>query len=102
MSAADAMVVLDHLGKSYGTVRAVDDVSFTVGAGEILGLLGHNGAGKTTIVRMLTGRTRPTDGGSSSPARCRRTSAAWSPTCVPPSSRTRTRDGPAESGRRDR
>jgi ABC-2 type transport system ATP-binding protein len=61
----EAMVVLDHLGKTYGQVRAVDDVSLTVGAGEILGLLGHNGAGKTTIIRMLTGRTRPSSGRAS-------------------------------------
>jgi ABC-2 type transport system ATP-binding protein len=40
----------------------VDGVSFEVGAGEILGFLGHNGAGKTTTVRVLTGRARPTAG----------------------------------------
>jgi len=43
-------------------VRAVDDISFTVGEGEIFGFLGHNGAGKTTTIRMLTGRARPTSG----------------------------------------
>lgn len=42
------------LGKSFGEVIAVDDVSFSVGRGEVLGLLGPNGAGKTTVVRMLT------------------------------------------------
>jgi ABC-2 type transport system ATP-binding protein len=51
-----------HLAKTYGSVRAVRDVSFTVERGEIFGLLGHNGAGKTTCIRMLTGRTRPTSG----------------------------------------
>ena len=51
-----------NLTKRYGQVQAVDDISFTVGAGEIFGLLGHNGAGKTTTIRVLTGRTRPTSG----------------------------------------
>jgi ABC-2 type transport system ATP-binding protein len=51
-----------HLAKRYGSVDAVRDVSFSVEAGEIFGLLGHNGAGKTTCIRMLTGRTRPTNG----------------------------------------
>lgn len=56
------MIVVDGLVKHYGQVRAVDGISFTVGRGEIFGLLGHNGAGKTTTIRMLTGRTRPTSG----------------------------------------
>jgi ABC-2 type transport system ATP-binding protein len=43
-------------------VRAIDGVTFTVNAGEIFGLLGHNGAGKTTMIRILTGRARPTSG----------------------------------------
>lgn len=51
-----------NLTKRYGTVEAVRDVSFSVGQGEIFGLLGHNGAGKTTTIRMLTGRNRPTAG----------------------------------------
>lgn len=62
MSSAQPMIVVEHLSRNYGDVRAVDDVSFTVGAGEIFGLLGHNGAGKTTTIRMLTGRTRPSKG----------------------------------------
>ncbi|HMM42782.1 MAG TPA: ABC transporter ATP-binding protein [Thermomicrobiales bacterium] len=63
VSAATApMIVVEDLVKHYGQVRAVDGISFTVGRGEIFGLLGHNGAGKTTTMRMLTGRTRPTAG----------------------------------------
>lgn len=62
MSAANAMIEVEHLARYYGDVHAVDDISFTVAEGEIFGLLGHNGAGKTTTIRMLTGRTRPTSG----------------------------------------
>jgi ABC-2 type transport system ATP-binding protein len=51
---ADAVVV-DHLRKSYGRVAAVQDVSFTVRAGEIFALLGPNGAGKTTTLEILEG-----------------------------------------------
>jgi ABC-2 type transport system ATP-binding protein len=56
------MVEVVDLRKHYGTVRAVDGIDFTIGAGEIFGLLGHNGAGKTTTIRVLTGRARPTSG----------------------------------------
>jgi ABC-type uncharacterized transport system ATPase subunit len=41
-----SIIEADHLSKNYGEVRAVDDVSFAVAEGEILGLLGHNGAGR--------------------------------------------------------
>jgi ABC-2 type transport system ATP-binding protein len=50
------------LSKRYGDVVAVDDVSFAVGKGEVVGFLGPNGAGKTTTMRMLTGFLPPTDG----------------------------------------
>jgi len=50
------------LSKRYGDVRAVDDVSFSIGSGEVVGFLGPNGAGKTTTMRMLTGFLPPTDG----------------------------------------
>lgn len=56
------MITVDHLSRSYGELRAVDDVSFRVGRGEIVGLLGHNGAGKTTIMKMMTGYLEPTAG----------------------------------------
>ena len=51
-----------HLSKSFGRTVAVRDVSFTVQRGEVLGLLGSNGAGKSTTVRMFAGLVRP-DGG---------------------------------------
>jgi len=53
------------LSKRYADIVAVDDVSFTVGRGEVVGFLGPNGAGKTTTMRMLTGFLPPTDGGAS-------------------------------------
>ncbi|MDO8122463.1 ABC transporter ATP-binding protein [Isoptericola sp. b490] len=55
-------VVVHGLRKSYGTVRAVADVSFEVERGEVLGILGPNGSGKTTTVECLQGLRRP-DGG---------------------------------------
>lgn len=62
MSAEGAIVEVDRLEKRYGAVQALGDISFSVGVGEIFGLLGHNGAGKTTTIRILTGRTKPTSG----------------------------------------
>ena len=56
------MIEVSHLSKRYGATMAVDDVSFTVARGEILGLLGTNGAGKTTIMRILTGYFPPSGG----------------------------------------
>jgi ABC-2 type transport system ATP-binding protein len=52
----------NRLVKTFGPVRAVDDVSFDLAPGRIYGLLGPNGSGKTTIIRLLTGLTRPTSG----------------------------------------
>ena len=57
-----AVVSLEGLSKSYGTHLAVDDVSFDVGQREVMGLLGPNGSGKTTILRILTGYLRPSSG----------------------------------------
>jgi ABC-2 type transport system ATP-binding protein len=50
------------LRKRYGRQTAVEDVSFTVGRGEVLGLLGPNGAGKTSVIKMLLGLVRPDAG----------------------------------------
>ncbi|GAB58734.1 ABC transporter ATP-binding protein [Rheinheimera nanhaiensis] len=49
------MLQVSHLTRRYGAMLAVNNVSFTIKPGEIVGLLGHNGAGKTTIMKMLTG-----------------------------------------------
>jgi ABC-2 type transport system ATP-binding protein len=56
------VIEVQHLTKRYGRVTAVDDVSFRVERGEILGFLGPNGAGKTTTMRILTGYMPATDG----------------------------------------
>jgi ABC-2 type transport system ATP-binding protein len=56
------VIEVQHLTKRYGPVTAVDDISFSVQRGEILGFLGPNGAGKTTTMRVLTGYMPPTDG----------------------------------------
>lgn len=56
------MIEATSLVRRYGDFAAVDDVSFTIAAGEVVGLLGHNGAGKTTIMKMLTGFLEPSSG----------------------------------------
>jgi ABC-2 type transport system ATP-binding protein len=56
------VIEVQHLTKQYGRVVAVNDVSFRVERGEILGFLGPNGAGKTTTMRILTGYMPPTEG----------------------------------------
>lgn len=60
---AQAVVVVEHLAKRFGRKAALDDVSFTLGAGEIVGLIGPNGAGKSTAFSILCGLLRP-DAGS--------------------------------------
>jgi ABC-2 type transport system ATP-binding protein len=59
------MVRLTRLVKRFGPVTAVDDVSFAVGRGEVLGFLGPNAAGKSTTMRMVTGFIPPTSGTAS-------------------------------------
>lgn len=56
------MIEAKSLSKSYGFFKAVDDLSFTVEAGQVLGFLGPNGAGKSTTMKMLTGFLAPTSG----------------------------------------
>ena len=55
-------VVVENLVKIYGDLHAVDDLSFEVGPGEVLGFLGPNGAGKSTTMKMITGFLPPTSG----------------------------------------
>src|SRR5512146_872762 len=61
----EAVIQVDHLSRSFGKLRAVEDVSFTVKRGEIFGLLGPNGSGKSTIIRMLCGVLEPSGGSAS-------------------------------------
>jgi ABC-2 type transport system ATP-binding protein len=56
------MITASHLTKVFGTVTAIDDVSFHVDCGEVVGFLGPNGAGKTTTMRILAGVFPPTSG----------------------------------------
>ncbi len=57
-----ALIEIERLTKRFGAFTAVDDVSFTVAKGEVLGFLGPNGAGKSTTMRMLAGFMTPTAG----------------------------------------
>ena len=57
----DALLV-QHLSKRFGTRQAVDNVSFAINIGDVLGFLGPNGAGKSTTMRMLTGFLPPDNG----------------------------------------
>jgi len=57
-----AIIEAEGLSKQYGDVTAVDNVSLTVGKGELFGLLGPNGSGKTTMIKILTGQIRPGSG----------------------------------------
>jgi len=56
------MIEVRRFTRSYGDLKAVDDVSFDIGRSEVVGLLGHNGAGKTTVMKMLTGYLEPNAG----------------------------------------
>ena len=58
------MALLDvrNVSKSFGAIRAVHDISFSVEAGEVVGLMGDNGAGKSTMVKLIAGNFPPTEG----------------------------------------
>src|SRR5262245_20891849 len=60
--AGNTMIEISHLSKRYGELTAVDDISFNVQPGEVLGFLGPNGAGKSTTMKMITGFLAPTSG----------------------------------------
>ncbi|HEY0920159.1 ATP-binding cassette domain-containing protein, partial [Devosia sp.] len=56
------LLALDGLGKRFGGLVAVNDLSFSLAAGEIVGLLGPNGSGKTTALNLVSGLLRPSAG----------------------------------------
>lgn len=60
--APDTLLCVRHLTRTFGTLRAVDDVSFDLRRGEVVGLLGPNGAGKSTTLQMVTGNLAPNVG----------------------------------------
>ena len=53
---------LDGVSRSFGQLKAVDNLTLSLGKGEVTGFLGTNGAGKTTTIKMLIGLIRPTTG----------------------------------------
>ncbi|MCB1377057.1 MAG: sugar ABC transporter ATP-binding protein [Alphaproteobacteria bacterium] len=57
-----SLLEVRNVSKSFGAIRAVNDVSFMVGPGEVVGLMGDNGAGKSTMVKLIAGNFPPTDG----------------------------------------
>jgi ABC-2 type transport system ATP-binding protein len=59
---SEPVICLSRLGKAYGQIRAVEDLSLSIEQGTIFGFLGANGAGKTTTMRMLCGLVRPSSG----------------------------------------
>jgi ABC-2 type transport system ATP-binding protein len=64
-SQPETTIQVTDLSKKFGDFTAVDRVSFSIGRGEIFGLLGPNGSGKTTTIRMITGLLKPTEGNAS-------------------------------------
>ena len=62
MNSNDVVIVAEHLTKSYGSSRGVNDLTFEVHAGEVFGYLGPNGAGKSTTIRTMLDFIRPTEG----------------------------------------
>ena len=56
------MIEVKNLTKRYGDIKALDDISFTVDTGEVLGFLGPNGAGKSTTMNIITGYISSTEG----------------------------------------
>ncbi len=59
---SEPILKAEHLGITFGGLKAVSDFNMTIGKGELIGLIGPNGAGKTTVFNLLTGVYRPTEG----------------------------------------
>jgi branched-chain amino acid transport system ATP-binding protein len=63
MTDLPSFLEVKHVRKAYGAIKAVDDVSFSVGPGEIVGVIGPNGSGKTTLFNSILGQIKPSSGG---------------------------------------
>lgn len=63
MSTSESIIQCQHLQKSFQQKAVLSDISFSISKGQIFGLLGPSGAGKTTLIKILTGQLSP-DGGS--------------------------------------
>lgn len=61
----DSLLQMNHISKSYGSKRALHDVSFQIGPGKIVGLLGNNGSGKSTLLKIAAGLLQPSSGTAS-------------------------------------
>jgi simple sugar transport system ATP-binding protein len=59
---AEELIRMQNIAKSYGRIRAIEDVTLTVNRSEIVGLLGDNGAGKSTLIKILSGAVKATSG----------------------------------------
>src|SRR5512137_1326468 len=59
---AEYRLELKHVSKSFGEVKALEDINFHLGRNEVVGLLGDNGAGKSTLIKIITGYHQPTSG----------------------------------------
>ncbi len=73
------MITTKNLSKRYGDKLAVDDLTFTVAPGEVLGFLGANGAGKSTTMRMIAGFIAPSAGRGHGVRPRHRTRSRWRP-----------------------
>ena len=62
MEKKENMIAIDHLNKRFGSVKAVNDLSFRVKKGELFAFLGVNGAGKSTTISMICGQLTPDSG----------------------------------------
>ena len=59
---SEPILKAEHLGITFGGLKAVSDFNMTINPGELVGLIGPNGAGKTTVFNLLTGVYQPTEG----------------------------------------
>jgi len=63
VTALPSFLEVKHVRKAYGAIKAVDGVTFSVGPGEIVGVIGPNGSGKTTLFNSILGQIKPSAGG---------------------------------------